>query len=162
VAQGCPQDSCSWSSAPLLLLRDIHSKLLTHYDCKEGCAPSQSQAHVGARGGRSSQTESSHQQEAAPSSFRCSTAPMRHSLCGDRTLSLLLLLSSRHRNRMHTRSSWQPFTDLRHTFAVSCRAEQLRLRTQQRIITTTEDSALRTGMGNWESQEEDAPAGPLV
>jgi hypothetical protein len=26
--------SSSWSSPPLLLLRDIHSKLLTQYDCK--------------------------------------------------------------------------------------------------------------------------------
>ena len=49
------QDSSSWSSSPLVLLRDIHSKLITHYECKEGCAPSQSQVHVGARGGRSSQ-----------------------------------------------------------------------------------------------------------
>ncbi len=60
------QDSSSWSSPPLLLLRDIHSKLLTHYDCKEGCAPSQSQAHVGAHGGRNSQDDVSQQQEAAP------------------------------------------------------------------------------------------------
>jgi hypothetical protein len=27
------QDSSSWSSSPLLLLRDIHSKLLTQYNC---------------------------------------------------------------------------------------------------------------------------------
>ncbi len=33
-----------WSppSPELVLLHDIHSKLLTQYDCKEGCAPSQS------------------------------------------------------------------------------------------------------------------------
>ena len=29
------RDSSSWSSPPLMLLRDIHSKLLTQYDCKE-------------------------------------------------------------------------------------------------------------------------------
>ncbi len=34
------RDSSSWSSPPLLLLRDIHVKLLTQYDCKEVCAPS--------------------------------------------------------------------------------------------------------------------------
>ena len=34
------RDSSSWSSPPLLLLRDIHSKLLTQYDCKEVCAVS--------------------------------------------------------------------------------------------------------------------------
>jgi hypothetical protein len=44
------QDSSSWSSTPLLLLRDIHSKLLADYGCKEVCAPSQSQAHAGASG----------------------------------------------------------------------------------------------------------------
>ena len=29
------QDSSSWSSSPLVVLRDMHSKLLAHYDCKE-------------------------------------------------------------------------------------------------------------------------------
>ena len=42
-------------------------------------------------------------------------------------------------------------------FAVSRRAEQLRLRFQQRIVATAEDSVLRTEMENLESQEEDAP-----
>ena len=60
------QDSSSWASPPLLLLRDIHSKFLTEYDCKEGCALLQSQAHVGARGGRSTQDAVSQQHEAAP------------------------------------------------------------------------------------------------
>jgi hypothetical protein len=32
------RDSSSWSSPPLLLLRDIHVKLLTQCDCKEVCA----------------------------------------------------------------------------------------------------------------------------
>ena len=49
-----------------MFLRDIHSKLLTHYDCQEDCALTQSQVHVGARGGRSSQDGVSQQQEAAP------------------------------------------------------------------------------------------------
>ena len=51
------RDSSSWSSPPLLLLRDIHSKLLTQYDCKEVCAPSQSQTNVGAGAGPSSQSQ---------------------------------------------------------------------------------------------------------
>ena len=42
---------------PLVLLRDIHSKLLTQYDCKEVCAPSQSQVNVGAGAGPSSQSQ---------------------------------------------------------------------------------------------------------
>ena len=59
------QDPSSWSSSPLLLLRDIHSKLLTEYGCKEGCAPSQSQAHAGVSGRLSSQDGDAQQQEAA-------------------------------------------------------------------------------------------------
>ncbi len=38
------------NKGPLLLLRDIHSKLLADYGCKEVCAPSQSQAHAGTSG----------------------------------------------------------------------------------------------------------------
>jgi hypothetical protein len=52
-----------------VLLRDIHSKLLTQYDCKEVCAPSQSQVHVGASARLSSQDGISQQQEAAPLSI---------------------------------------------------------------------------------------------
>ena len=51
------RDSSSWSSPPLLLLRDIHCKLLTQYDCKEVCAPSQSQVNVGTGAGPSSQSQ---------------------------------------------------------------------------------------------------------
>ena len=36
------RDSSSWSSTPRMLLRDIHSKLIDQYDCKEVCAPSPS------------------------------------------------------------------------------------------------------------------------
>ena len=42
-------------------------------------------------------------------------------------------------------------------FAVSRRAEQVYLHTQQRIVATVEDSALCTEMAALESQEEDAP-----
>ena len=51
---------------------------------------------------------------------------------------------------------WQHFEDLKQTFAVSRRAEQLRQRVQQRVVATVEDSALRTEMENLESDEEDA------
>jgi hypothetical protein len=63
------RDSSSWSSPPLRLLRDIHSKLLTQYDCKEVCAPSQSQVNVGDSVRLSSQDGVSHQQETAPLSL---------------------------------------------------------------------------------------------
>ena len=63
------RDSSSWSSPPLLLLRDIHSKLLTQYDCKEVCVSSQSQGNVGASARLSSQDGVPQQQEAAPLSL---------------------------------------------------------------------------------------------
>ena len=62
-----------------------------------------------------------------------------------------------HQVTMQILKHWQPFRDLKLTFAVSRRAEQLRLRTQQRIIATADDCVLRTEMANLESQEEDAP-----
>jgi hypothetical protein len=52
------RDSSSWSSSPLMLLRDIHSKLLDQYGCKEEvCAQSQSQVNVGAGAGPNSQSQ---------------------------------------------------------------------------------------------------------
>jgi len=64
VAHGCSSGPVpeSWSSSPLLLLRDIHSKLLPEYNCKEGCAPSESQVHVDANDGLSSQDGALQQQ----------------------------------------------------------------------------------------------------
>ena len=66
--------------------------------------------------------------------------------------------------RLHTRSSENAYTpdhhlfkDLKQNFAVSRRAEQRCLHSQQRIVTTVEDSALRVQMGALESQEEVAP-----
>jgi hypothetical protein len=60
------RDSSSWSSPPLMLLRDIHSKLITLYDFKEVCAPSQSHVNAGAGARLRSQDGVSHQQETVP------------------------------------------------------------------------------------------------
>ncbi len=60
------RDSSSWSSPPLILLRDIHSKLLNQFDCKEVCVSSPSQVNAGASGGLSSQDVVPQQQEADP------------------------------------------------------------------------------------------------
>jgi hypothetical protein len=49
------EDSSSWSSPPLLLLRDIHSEFLSDCRSKEDSVSSQSQVNVGASGGLSSQ-----------------------------------------------------------------------------------------------------------
>ena len=48
-------------------------------------------------------------------------------------------------------SMWSPFKDLQLTFAVSRRAEQLRLCVQQCVVATVEDSVLRTEMASLES-----------
>jgi hypothetical protein len=54
-------------------------------------------------------------------------------------------------------SHWEPFRDLKSRFPDSRRAEQLSLRSQYRIVTTVEDSVLRTEMAGLESLEEDDP-----
>ena len=54
-------------------------------------------------------------------------------------------------------SHWESFRDLKFRFAGSRRAEQLSLRSQQRIVATVEDSVLRTEMDGLESLEEDDP-----
>jgi len=57
------RDSSSWSSSPLMILRDIHSKLINQYDCEEVCVPSPSQVNAGAGARLSSQDGVSQQQE---------------------------------------------------------------------------------------------------
>jgi hypothetical protein len=68
----------------------------------------------------------------------------------------VVAIPTQHRVTQQILSRWKPFKDLKTTFTVSHRAEQLSLRVQQRVITTVEDSALRTEMENLESDEEDA------
>ena len=67
------------------------------------------------------------------------------------------VIPSQHRVTQQILSHWQAFRDLKLMFAGSRRAEQLSLRSQQRIVATVEDSVLRTEMVDLESQEEDAP-----
>jgi hypothetical protein len=135
------QDSTSWSSPPLVLLRDTHSKLLPHYDCKEGCAPSQSHSRVGARGGRSSQDGVSQQQEAAPLFLpqldRLNEAFLVRE--EDAPNVAVTPIPLQHRRTQQIIKHWQSVQDLQQTFTVSRRAEQLRLRMQQRIVATAAD-----------------------
>jgi hypothetical protein len=64
-------------------------------------------------------------------------------------------IPSQQRITQQNLSHWQPFRDLKLMFAGSRRAEQLSLRSQQRIVATVEDSVLRTVMTDLESEEED-------
>ncbi len=57
--------------------------------------------------------------------------------------------------RQQMLSRWKPFKDLRQTFVVSLRAEQLRQRVHQRVVATVEDSALHTEMENLESEDHE-------
>ena len=168
------RDSSSWSSPTLLLLRDIHSKLLTQYDCKEVCAPSQSQVNVGAGAGPSSQSQVnigagprpssqdgvSHLQEPAPLSIPPLNCLVEASFVRDENSASntdAVVIPSQLRVTQQILSHWEPFRDLKFRFPVSGRAEQLNLRSQQRIVVTVEDSVLRTEMVALESLEEDAP-----
>jgi hypothetical protein len=51
----------------------------------------------------------------------------------------------------------QPFRDIKLKYVGSRPAEQLSLRSQQRIVDTVEESVLKTEMTGLESQEEDSP-----
>jgi hypothetical protein len=64
---------------------------------------------------------------------------------------------SQYRVTQQILSHWQSFRDLKLMFAVSRRAEQFSLRSQQRVVATVEESVLKTEMAGLESQEEDAP-----
>ena len=143
------RDSSSWSSSPLLLLRDIHSNLLTQYDCKEVCAPSQSQVNVGASARLSSQDGVSKQQETAPLSLPQLNRLFEASFVRDEISASnvdVAVISSQRRVTQQILSHWQPFRDLKLVFEGSRRPEQLSLRSQQRIVATVEDSVLRTEM----------------
>ena len=65
------------------------------------------------------------------------------------------VIPSQHRVTQQILSHWKPFRDLKLMFAGSRRAEQLKIHSQQRIVSTVEDSVLRTEMVGLESQEED-------
>ena len=66
-------------------------------------------------------------------------------------------IPSQHRVTQQILRHWHPFQDLKLMFARSHRAEQLSLRSQQRVVATVEESVLKTEMTGLESQEEDTP-----
>jgi hypothetical protein len=138
------RDSSSWSSPPLMLLRDIHSKLITQYDCKEVCASSQSQVNAGAGARLSSHDGVSQQQEIAPLIIPQLNRLFEASFVRDESSPSnaddVAVIPSQHRVTQQLLRHWQPFRDLKLIFAGSRRAEQLSLRSQQRIVATVEDS----------------------
>ena len=131
------RDSSSWSSPPILLLRDIHSRLLAQYDCTEVCAPSQSQGNVGA----------------SPHLFETSFARDESSASN----AGVAAIPSQFKVTQQVLQKWQPFRDLKQKVLGSRRQEQLSSRCQQRVVPTVEESVVRTEMTGLESQEEDSP-----
>jgi hypothetical protein len=132
---------------PLVLLRDIHSKLLTQYNCKEVCALSQSQGNVEASARLSSQGGVPQQQEAAPLSlpqlnrlFQASFARDVSSASNDGVAAI----PTQFKVTQHILRKWQPFRDLKLKFVGSRRQEQLSSRCEQRVVATVEESVLRT------------------
>ncbi len=176
------RDSSSWSSPPIVHLRDIHSKLLHQYDCKEEvCAQSQSQVNVGTGAGPSSQSQDHI--GAGPSQVNTGAGARLSSQDGvpqqQETAPLIVPLLNRLVEASFVRNEssasnadvtvipsqlkvtkqilfhWQPFRDLRLKYVGSRQAEQLSLRSQQRVVDTVEESVLKTEMADLESQEED-------
>ncbi len=113
------RDSSSWSSPPLLLLRDIHCKILTEYDYKEVCDPSQ--------------YDVSQLQGAAPLSLPQINRLFEVSFVRDENSDSNVDVSdipSHHKVTQQILSNWQSFLDLKLVFAGSRRAEQLNLRSR--------------------------------
>jgi hypothetical protein len=168
------RDSSSWESPPLVLLRDIHSKLITQYDYKEVCAQSQSQVNEGTGTGSSSQSQVnigtgprpssqdgvSHLQDPVPLSLPQFDRLVESSFVRDESSvsnADVTVIPSQFKITKQILIHWQPFRDLKLKYVGSRQEEQLSSRSQQSVVTTVEESVLKTEMSDLESQEEDAP-----
>ena len=148
-----------------MLLRDIHADLISKYDCKEVCAPSQSQGNVESSARLSSQDSVPQQQEAAPLSLPQLDRLFEASFARDESSASnagVTAIPSQLKITKQILRHWQPFKDLKLQFVGSRRQEQLSSRCQQRIVATVEESVLRMEMAGLESQEEDASQRVLV
>ncbi len=121
---------------------------------------SPSQVNTGGSGGLSSQDGVTQQQETTPLCIPQLNRRIEASFVWDESSvsnADVAVIPSQHRVTQQILSHWKPFQDLKLMFTGSLRAEQLSLRSQQRILATVEDSVLRTEMAALESQEEDTP-----
>ena len=133
-------DSSSWSSPPLLLLRDINSKLLTEYDGQEVCAPSQSQDNVGVRARLSSQDGVPQKEETAPLSLPQLNRLFESSFPWDESSGSntgVVVIPSQFKVTQEIHRYWEPFRDLQLKFVGSHRLEKLDSRSQQRVVGST-------------------------
>jgi hypothetical protein len=154
------RDSSSWSSTPHMFLRDIHSKLIDQYDCKEVCAPSPSQVNTGARVRPISQDGVPPPQQVAPLSLPQFNRLFESSFAWDErsdSTAGVGVIPSQFKVTHQILTHWYPFRDLNLKFVGSCRTEKLSLCSQHLIVDTVEESVLRTQMPGLESQEEVVP-----
>ena len=120
----------------------------------------QSQVHVGASARLSSQDGVSQKQEAAPLSLPQLNRLFETSFARDESSVSnpgVVVIPSQFKVTQQILLHWQPFRDLKFNFVGTRRTEQLNLHSQQRIVSTVEESVLRTEMTGLESQEEDTP-----
>ena len=72
----------------------------------------------------------------------CPVAPPYFPSLEESSKAVVVTIPSQHRLTLQILSHWQHFRDLKLMFVASRRAEQLSLRSQQRIVVTVEDSLL--------------------
>ena len=119
--------------------------------------PPPAQPGVRSHPGRNSQDGVSHQQETDPLFLPLLNKLHQGFYVRGEDASNLTTIPLQSRVTLQILNHSYPFKDLKETFAVSRRGEQLCLLTKQRIVASVEDSVLRTQMENLESQEEDDP-----
>ncbi len=121
------QDSSSWSSPPLLLLRDIHSTLISQYNWKEVCVPSQSQGNVGACARMKSQDGVPQQQQAAPLFLPRLDCHFEDTFVWDENSvsnSGVVVVPSQFKVTKQILLHWPPFRDLKLKYVGSRQTEQ--------------------------------------
>jgi hypothetical protein len=119
------KDPSTWSSPPLVLHHDIHDGLLAKYDCKD-TMPSQSHPGARTRVGYSQQDGDAQQKETDP--LRLPELTRLHEtyhVWGEEDSPNVVVIPAQHRVTEQILSMSQPFKDLKQTFAVSRRPEQL-------------------------------------
>ena len=134
------KDSSTWSSPPLVLLRDTHDGLLGKYDWKDSVTPPP-EPGVRVRPALDSQDvldDVSHQ-ESSPLFLPQLNQLHEFSIVRGEDASNVVTIPSQNRVTQQILSRCQPCKDLKKTFAVSRRAEQLRQHVHQCVVATVED-----------------------
>ncbi len=125
------KDSSTWSSPPLVLLRDIHDGLLPKYDYKDSVSPP-ARTVSRTRPAHDSQDglDGASHQETVLLFLPQLNQLHEPSFVREEDTSNVVVIPTQHRVTQQILNRWYPFKDLKQTFPVSLRAEQLCLRVQ--------------------------------